>query len=192
MSLDILNKLIAIKAMKIEDGSISIFDRGMVILPSEMLVRLQELMQKRLGKEEADKIMFDAGDYQTRTGSVRYLEKKKDLAFLFNRVSATGDPAIEMGREVLKLTGMGDIQIREITKEKGKIMLATRNSPIALEYLRTRGKSETPVCHYVKGVISGVLHTVYLDEYEGIETVCQATGRSHECVFEFRKKNHSV
>jgi predicted hydrocarbon binding protein len=90
-----------------------------------------------------------------------------------------------MGRETLKFMGKGDIQIREVLNGGEKIVLSNANSPFALEHIKTRGKSDVPVCHYLKGVMCGVMQAFYKKEYTAVERACKATGKSGECVFEF-------
>jgi len=187
MTYDMFAKLLAIKALRMENGSISIFDRSMVIVPTEVLLKLRETIEKRLGSEEADRLMFETGEFQTSSGSVRYLAKKKDLRPFFQQLPMTGDPSIEMGREILKLTGMGDTTICEITKDFNKVVVSTRNSPLAHEYLKTRGKSKRPVCHYLLGIVSGVLGATGQKGYVAKEISCAATGLSDECIFEFKR-----
>lgn len=185
-----LAKMLAMKVIRFEGGSISIYDRGMVIMPAEMIIKFKELIGEKIGAAEAEKLMFEAGEFQTMTGSKRYIDKKKELRPVFQKVEATGDPSIEMGREVLKMTGMGETKIVEITKDFNKIVVSTANSPIALEYLKTRGKSDKPVCHYLRGIMSGVIAASGQAGYDSSEVRCKATGISNECVFEFVRKQN--
>lgn len=185
MSYELLRKFLAMKVLKMDGGSIILFNRGMVVIPSEMLIKFHELIAAKTGDEEARGLMEEAGRYQTSTGSVRYLAMKKELSGVFQNLKNTGDPSIEMGREVLKFTGMGDIKIKGITQGGSKIILSTANSPIALEYLKTRGKSKRPTCDYLKGVMAGVLESFYKKKFKAVETGCQATGLCEECTFEF-------
>jgi len=46
--------------------------------------------------------------------------------------------------------------------------------------------SASPVCHYVSGLIAGVISELYQDEYFSIETECQAMGKA-ECIFEVKR-----
>ncbi|MBN1170516.1 4-vinyl reductase [Candidatus Micrarchaeota archaeon] len=184
MSYDILSKFIATKILRFENGSLSLLDRNMVIIPAEVILKLQEDLEKKLGNEEAANIVYNAGRFETVTGSVRYLKRRDELKTVFSSVSKTGDPSIEMGREMLKFMGKGDIQIREVLNKGEKIILSS-NSPFSAEYLKTRGKSNGPVCHYLRGVMCGVMEAYYGGKYRARELSCAATGLSKDCIFEF-------
>jgi|GEM_PF-2391340 len=188
LSYQTLLKLLAVKALRIKDGNIHIFDRCMVVLPAEMLIKFQEMIQEESGEKKAAELMYDAGTYQTLTGSTRYHEKKNQLRSMFKSLQKTGDPSMEMGREVLKMTGMGDTEIVEVTKGFDKIIVRTKNSPIATEYLKTRGKSKGPICHYLRGIMNGVIEGAGQEGYISKELECRATGKSEFCLFEFIRK----
>ncbi len=186
MSYELLTKFIATKILKMENGNLSILDRSMIIIPVEVLIKLQEDLEQKIGKQEAMELIYNAGKFETLTGSLRYLERKNELRTIFKSVSKTGDPSIEMGRETLKFMGKGDIRINSVINKGEKIQL-TSNSPFAKEYLGTRGKSAVPVCHYLRGLMCGVMEMFYQNKYESKELACQATGMCRECVFEFTK-----
>lgn len=180
-----LSKLVATKMLRMENGTISILDRTMVIMPAEVLIRFHERLSEDMGEEAAGRVMHEMGIYQTATGSQRYMARKAELRTVFQRLSTTGDPSLEMGREILKFTGMGDIKIVEMVDNGKKVVLSTANSPIALEMLKTRGKCGKPACHYVRGVMEGVLESFYKKRYSSVEKSCKATGLTDACIFEF-------
>lgn len=181
-----LMKLIAMKVVRFENGEMTIYDRNMVIVPAEMLVDFREILGNKLGWKEADGLMLEAGRGLTVKSTRRYVDKKKELRPVFQTLT-TGDPSIEMGREVFKMSGLGDIRIVEVSPGADKYVIATKNSPLAKEYLRTRGKSDSPACSFLMGIICGVLHGYRDAEFTAKELRCRATGTSDECVFEFRK-----
>lgn len=188
MSYDKFAKMMAMGIIRIEDGgTISVFDRGMVIIATEMLIKFHELIEKDMGRAKADELLFEAGRYHLVTGSARFLARKEELRRMFPVVPLTGDPSLEMGRDAIAFLGLGDIRIKEITKDKSKVILSTRNSPVALEYLKTRGKSKGPVCHYIRGAMAGVLEAAYKKQYAAKEIACMATGLCDECIFELRR-----
>lgn len=187
MSYDKFAKMVAMGIIRIDaDGTISVFDRGMFIMATEMLIKFHELIEKDLDSAKADELMFEIGRYQLLTGSPRFIAKKDELRRAFPQAPKTGDPALEMGRDAIEFMGMGNITIREITKDRGKVILSCPNSPVAREYLKTRGRSKVPACHYLRGVMEGVLEAVYGRPYESREVACIATGISQECIFEFK------
>lgn len=187
MSYELLSKFIATKILRLNNGNLSILERSMVIIPVEVLIKHHETLKKEFGEKSADRLIYEAGRFETVTGSVRYLKKRSELRSIFRTVPKTGDPSIEMGRETLKFMGKGDIEIKEVVNKGDKVVLSTKNSPFALEYLKTRGKSRKPVCHYLMGVMAGVQEAYFGKSYAATEKCCKATGKSEECVFEFTK-----
>ncbi len=182
-------KMMAMGIVRIDEGgTISVLDRGMFIMATEMLIRTHEMIEEELGRAKADMMLYEIGRYQLKTGSPRFLAKKDELRRIFPQAPKTGDPALEMGRDAIEFMGMGSILIKEITKDKSRIILSSANSPVALEYVKTRGKSKIPVCHYLRGVMEGVLEAVYGRPYQSKEMACIATGLGESCIFEFRAK----
>jgi len=179
----LISKMIALRILRFEGGSISIQGRNVVFMPTDVLVRMHAELEEA-GLVDPDQILFRLGRYQTETGSKRYLDARKDIARSMGSVSMTGDPALERGREVLKFTGWGDTRIESIQEGGRKITLRTIGSPIAKAYLDTRGKSGKPVCHYLRGLLLGVVESVHGPGYSVREVSCKACGTSDECIFE--------
>ncbi len=179
-----LAKMLAMKVIKIEEGAISVYGRPMVLIPAETLILFHETLESKVGEEEADRTMFEIGEALTIESTRRYIRKKDELRPVFKKTT-TGDPAIEMGREVFRMSGMGDTKIIEVTKNSDKFVVETRNSPVALEYLRSHGKSSKPVCSFLRGMMSGVLCGSGQSGYTSRESKCKAMGVSGECAFEF-------
>ena len=131
--------------------------------------------------------MFEIGEGLTVESTKRYVSKKKELRPVFQKTT-TGDPSIEMGREVFKMSGMGDTRIIEVTKDSDKFVVETKNSPIAQERLKSKGKSQKPTCSFLMGMMSGVLMGSGQSGYDAREVKCKSMGISDECVFEFVRK----
>jgi hypothetical protein len=161
MSIWQLAKLSAVGALKYSDGVIEIKGRNVSFIPLEVLIRMQEGLAARSGEEAAAEFMFDQGRFQTYSGTPRYLSEKKDLRKQFARVPVTGNPALEMGWEVLRFAGWGDNRLESASADATTLIIRTARSPIAAAYLKTRGRSAKPVCHYLRGVLSGVIERVF-------------------------------
>jgi predicted hydrocarbon binding protein len=185
LSTELMAKMLAMKVIKFENGTIDIKGRTVFFMPVDVMLKMQDMVAGAGGKEKSEEILFLAGKYQTLTGSPKYFREKNELKTMFRK----GDPAIEMGREVLKFAGWGDNRFEEITEDGGRVILKTVTSPIASEYLKSKGKSREPVCHYLRGVLAGVVESIFKDEYIARETSCRACGLSSECIFEFVKKD---
>ncbi len=186
MSILTITKLMATKLLRMEEGNIELFGRLGFIMPVEVLLRMHEEIESSHGKEEADRVLFDAGFFQTYSGTLKYLENKKRLSTMYDDPAATGNPSLDMARDMLRLTGLGEMRVRHQVQGGGRIIGSTKNSPFALEYVKTRGKAKAPVCHYLRGIMAGAAKAFYKADFESSETCCVATGMCQECVFEFR------
>ena len=187
MSLEILKRMIVLKKINFENGLITVFGRAVVFMPVEVMLEMYDWSLKECGKKKADTFMYHMGYYQTKSGSGKYMANKSEMSKLFTRLTYTGDPAMEMGRDVLKFTGWGDHQIAEIASDGSKMIIKTIVSPVAKAYLANKGKSKAPVCHYLAGLLAGVAESVRGNKYECKETACAATGMSNACIFELKK-----
>jgi predicted hydrocarbon binding protein len=177
------------KELEMKDGRITLLGRSAIFLPAEMLIRMHELISVENGTAAADRLLAEIGREQTSRGSGKYSKRTIDFAKIVKRVPHTGDAGLEMGREMLKFIGVGEIEIESIDEKAGKIILTTKYSPYAFEHLKTRGKSDRPVCHHLKGLLSGVLEGTGRTGYEAKEIACLSTGKSDRCIFEFRRKS---
>ncbi len=187
MSILTITKLLATKLLRMEDGNIELFGRLGFIMPAEVVIKLHEEIEAVHGKAEADRIIYEAGVFQTYSGTMKYLENRGKIKTMYSNPSATGDASLEMARDMLRLTGLGEMSIGKVISGGEKIIGTTKSSPFALEHVKTRGKSKAPVCHYLRGVMTGAAKAYYKADFESAETSCMATGRSDVCVFEFRK-----
>jgi len=184
MSNELVQKMIALKAIEFEDGTIRILGRNVVFMPVDVILKLQKDLEEAVGPEKAREMLYGLGLYQTTTGCVKYLASNEELRGMFPRAPNTGNPAMEMGREVLKFSGWGDHKIVEMKDGGKKFVIKTLVSPFAKEYLKSRGKAGAPVCHYICGLLAGVSGGAHGKKYHCTETSCMATGLTESCTFE--------
>ncbi|HQT44383.1 MAG TPA: hypothetical protein PLO51_00235 [Candidatus Micrarchaeota archaeon] len=183
-----LNKMMALGMFQFGEGQMTINGRRAAIMPIIVLVNLRERIAKKHGQAAADELMFEAGRFQTASGTPGYLKKLKVFEKVYSQVPQTGHPALEMGREALKFAGWGDHKAEHVDPDGMGMVVRTFDSPIAEEYLKAIGRSGKPVCHYMCGVLAGVAQSVFNAEYEVEEISCKATGLSDECIFKLKKK----
>ncbi|MFA5105391.1 MAG: 4-vinyl reductase [Candidatus Micrarchaeia archaeon] len=182
------NRLIALGMLRLENGSITLSNRKVAFMPIGVILHLHSSLSEKYGAEVADGIMFEAGRFQTASGSEKYMKNKENLGKLYNQLPRTGHPSLEMAREVLMFAGWGDHRSEHVAPDGSGLVIRTYNSPLADEYLATVGKSSKPVCHYLRGLLAGSAEGAFKSEYEVEETSCKATGLCAECVFRLSKK----
>jgi len=179
--------MIALSIVKFDKGTVRVRGRLVTMISTDTLLYMERHLSERIGNEEAAQFIYECGLHQTKTGAKRYLQEKGELSRLYQRVPVTGDASMEMGWEVLKLAGWGDTRLGEFIGKGEKAIANTKNSPTAEAYLAEYGKSDRPVCHYLRGLIAGVAESVSGQDYSAVETSCKATGISQECVFELKR-----
>ncbi len=71
--------------------------------------------------------------------------------------------------------------------EKGeKYKVIVYDSFEAESYLKREGKTEKPVCHFLRGVLAGIISEVNGEKYKAVEKKCKAMGDEY-CEFEVER-----
>ncbi len=182
------NRLLALGMLKLDEGAITLSNRRVAFMPIGVLLHFHDNLSEKYGEGVADEILFEAGRFQTASGSDRYMKNKAELGRMYSDVPKTGHPSLEMAREVLMFAGWGDHRLDHVAPDGSELVIRTYNSPFADECLKTAGRSGKPVCHYLRGLLAGSAEGVYHAEYVVAETSCKATGLSGECIFRLKKK----
>ncbi len=188
---EFFKKMIFAKMVIFGSESINLLGRRVALIPIEVILKMEQDLAGKLGKKEAREFIYNWGKYQTETGSKRYLSNKKALSGMFQRLPATGNPSLELGRNVIRFCGWGDIKILTAKKMGNEMVLEVKKSPFALEYLEKKGKSKGPVCNYLAGIIAGVAKATYKKECVCTEKSCAATGIADSCLFELKVTGES-
>ncbi len=179
------SKMVSLGVVRFDNGRITIKGRTAIFLPAEVLLLSQKLIADKVSKAFADEHMYELGVFHTLSGSPKYYAERKVLGTVLQGEEAKGDPAFEMGRQVLGFAGYGSIEWVELFNNGEKGVVRIRNSPFAEEYLKMYGKADRPICHYLRGLLSGGFQARHGKEYSVEETVCKATGLAMECLFRF-------
>lgn len=179
--------MIALSIVKFDKGTVRVRGRLITMISTDTLLYMERHLSERIGERETEQFIYECGLHQTKIGAKRYLQKKGELSRLYQRVPVTGDASMEMGWEVLKLAGWGDTRLDEFIGKGEKAIARTKNSPTAEAYLVEYGKSDKPVCHYLRGLLAGVAESVSGHRYSAVETSCKAMGMTQECVFELKQ-----
>lgn len=145
--------------------------RYLLIRP-EVLVTFQKEIEKDLG-ERAKSILFQSGFYGGMSSSKVY----RDI-YRFSE-EETVHFMLEMGGQI----GWGKFELDKFDLLNMELTIKVFSSPFAETY----GKSEWPVCHFIRGVIAGLGSVIFGKEIDSGENACISMGDPF-CRFEIKGK----
>jgi predicted hydrocarbon binding protein len=151
-----------------EKGAFFYKDVRYLLIRPETLAAFQKAIEKELGPKSS-RILFQSGFQGGSLSSKKYREvfRISDLEIVKFMV--------EMGPQI----GWGRFQLEDFDTAKKRLVVRVDHSPFAEAY----GPSPVPVCHLIRGVLSGTASVVFGKEVEGEESACIAKGDSF-CRFE--------
>ncbi len=149
-------------------GDISFNQVRYMLIRPETLIAIQKAMEEAIGVE-AGNILFQGGLAGGRLSGRRFKEgfeqSDKDYLRFFAK----------MGTSI----GWGRFRVLSYEPGSKEFIFSVNNSPFVASY----GKSSTPVCHLLRGVLAGLGESMFGVIMEAKETSCAAMGRG-ECVFQ--------
>ncbi len=156
-----------------ETGSLIYKEVCYILIRSDVLATLQRSIEKELG-DRASHILFDCGFQGGSLSSRKFrdifkLSEKETLKFM-----------LMMGTRI----GWGRFELAEFDPLRNYISIKVFHSPFAKAY----GISNRPVCHLIRGVISGLVSTTLGKNVEAEELLCLSKGDDF-CLFEIKQKN---
>jgi predicted hydrocarbon binding protein len=165
-----LNRIIASLEFSPEKAEL-VFNRNRYILiRPETVVEFQKMVEGAVGTQASD-LMFKAA---FKIGS-QIGKSYGETSGLSQRqmISSMLETANDLGWAKLFLTESGEFP--------KVVVLEATNSAFASAY----GRSPTPVCHLIRGILAGAFSQMIGPFGESQETECLAAGHG-KCVFEFR------
>ncbi|MDY6778792.1 MAG: V4R domain-containing protein [Candidatus Nanohaloarchaea archaeon] len=162
-----------------EKGHAVLFGEFLFMVPPKVILRLQDELEDRLGREEMEELMVELGLYQVEQASDRYREK-------FSIDNISHNKLLEFIKDILKVLGWGEIDLTSFERDKGVFTVKVKHPTLPSIIRNDIGeKREEPVCHYLRGILKGAFGAILSVENLQIEeSTCAATGDSDICVFE--------
>lgn len=172
----ILQKIMAFKALRHENGQFLFFNIPSTILPVQTSVYLCRSLIKQFGEEAAQKILYDTARFQANMGMKIVNER-------FGYAESFGDKKklLEFNLGQLAVLGLGEFRITRIDLMTND-MLIEGSCPFAEEYKRIFGLQKNPVDVYVAGVLAGGGSAMVGENLITMETSCIAQGKK-QCEF---------
>lgn len=134
--------------------------RYLLIRP-ETLIVFQKAVEKELG-EKGNEILFESGFAGGALSSKRYQEV----------FSYSGEEIIRFMMNMGSQIGWGRFELEKFDPDQKKLIVKVFHSPFAEAY----GNSSSEVCHFIRGVITGMASTVFQKTLISKELSCLSKG----------------
>jgi predicted hydrocarbon binding protein len=171
MTYDFISKMMLVKQLRLEKGSISFFNDRFVMVPSTLFSGLQ-----KRDDEDLPQHIY----YASKEASFQNFSNTLKAGVTMNRTEYMG-----LVFNLLNSHGEGVYNIDSIDFAKKQAVVSLESSPIAKEL----GKSRKPVDHVARGMISGAFSLLFNDPtIEALEHECVAAG-DKQCSFVVKQRD---
>lgn len=131
--------------------------------------------------------LFDGRELFMKIAEEQFYYNYKDYLAKHPELKAESDK-LGAASELYSLLGFGKIDLSRLTSQGGTALSVS--SYYVIGWLAKYGRRKTPICHFARGFLAGILEVVYnkpLGSYEVNEITCIVTG-DDECKFEVKEK----
>jgi hypothetical protein len=173
---EILQRVMRMKAIKIENGQFSLWGIPGTINTFFSVAYFQRLLEDRIGLPQAHNIFYSMGYLQAENGTEMVMKR-------FGYADSIPDrkKLMEFNSGQAEMTGLGQIEfVRE--DFKNNIFILKVSSGFAREYKRVFGMQKYCVDAYLRGSIDGGISPVVGTEMFTVETQCIVQGKPY-CEF---------
>ena len=144
-----------------EKGGLFYKEIRYLLIRPETLVTFQKAIERELG-EKANQILFESGFAGGALSSKRYQQvfsfsDEEIVRFMMN-----------MGPQI----GWGRFELEKFDPDQKKLIVKVFHSPFAEAY----GTSTSGVCHFIRGIISGMASTIFKKTVISKELSCLSKG----------------
>lgn len=165
-----MNSILDELAWDSDRGALTFKGVRYLLIRPETLVGYQKELEAELGSEAAARILFEGGRIGGRASGQKY----KDAFGLSDREAV--EYMCRMGGEI----GWGRFQLKQWEPQDSFFEVRVAASPFAEAY---GGQAEGGVCHFTRGVLSGLGEGLFGVQTSGREIECLAQG-DKACSFE--------
>lgn len=162
------NEILGELSFDSEKGGLFYREVRYLLIRPEVLVTFQKEIEREL-RERAGRILFQSGFQGGSLSAKKYRE-----VFHFSNEEIIRF-MVEMGPQI----GWGRFELEALNLVKKEFAVKVYHSPFAEAY----GSSAVPVCHFIRGVLSGMATVVFEKEIQATEVLCFAKGDG-VCKFE--------
>lgn len=157
-----------------DDGLIQLLNEYMFFLPSPVAAKLQSIIVKKHGADEAEKIFTEMGAYQVEQAAKRYEDD-------YNFEEMSTEKINEFTSQIIRLIGFGDVEFKQLDPEDGAVV-ELEKSVFASRYRDIEGQVTYPADFWFKGLIERHFEVIFDAEVSVEERECVAKG-DERCLF---------
>lgn len=161
-----------------DTGNIQIMNEYIFLIPSPAMAHLYGRMEERAGREEAAEMLRDMGRFQVQQAAERYVDQ-------YNFDEMSHEKIQDFTSKVIKLNGFGDVRFTEFDPDTERATVELKTSVFASRYRDVNGESETPVDHWLAGILEKHFSVIFDMDAEVEEEECVAMG-DDRCLFTVR------
>ncbi|MFH1978406.1 MAG: 4-vinyl reductase [Candidatus Aenigmatarchaeota archaeon] len=170
----VMKKLLMARQIKFEEGRIVLFGQRIFMIPTYSYITLQLKLE-------------ESGLAHLIYHSTKDLGKQWTLDLQKN-YKTNHKYVVDWGINIVNLAGYGVAETVKDDPENNHSAFRLKDSATAEYVLKAlKKKSEYPVCHLFRGMITGTFSVLYKTDLDGIETKCKAMGYPH-CEFILKPK----
>lgn len=158
----------ALKAVDVDEerGMLTAYGERFLLIPVKLIHSIEDRLVENLGPVTATSFQYEIGKKGGRV-YVRLLEK---AGYKLGDFSAMQKGANRFGT----MAGWGKMEVVETDPVKRTVRIRWRNGLS----VRSR-KGKTPVCHFVRGIMTGGAEEAWGQKCESLEVSCEGKGDSY-------------
>jgi len=165
---DFIEKLRLAKMIRFEKGKLSFMGVQINIVPSDMLVGIQNRMIKKFGLKDTYEILYNQVKESSKIGCDIFLKRYNIRGF---------DETLDWLTKVFMSTGYGKIVKINANKYTNQMFIAVDDSVFISK------KRKNPTCFILAGLFAGGASILFNRNLDFIETKCVSKGND-QCEFE--------
>lgn len=151
-----------------DKGHARLFGEFVLFVPPRVILKMQDDLEGRIGREDMKEFISDMGGFQVRQGMERYREK-------YNWDEIPRENLLEYINKLAKLMGWGEVDIDSLDVEEGTFEIRILHPTLPSVYRREEDEmADEPICHYIRGMMEQAMNALMDCEVECQETQCAA------------------
>jgi len=178
----IMQRVMRFKALKNEEGTLTLFGKPCLIMPIDTILYTMKLMENELGVDKTKWIWYHVGKFQAIAGFKMINER-----FGYAKTLSEKKKLLDFNTGQTQILGLGAYTYRRMDFENN-YFIGEGKSPFADEYKKIFGIQKEPVDYFLNGACAGAVETTIEKEVVSIETKCAAQGKN-VCQFVMRPAN---